>query len=67
MGLPARQAFRRIFTVDGAYQKQPFPVPSRSGIAETRAPPAFRAKLLFPDAQNPVTLLWTACTRLKTQ
>jgi hypothetical protein len=35
-------------------------------IAETRAPPAFCAELPVSSAQNPVTLLWTACTPLKT-
>jgi hypothetical protein len=35
------------------------------GMAKSHAPPAFCAKWLCRTAQNPVTGLWTACTRLK--
>jgi len=36
-----------------------------SGIPKTRVPSAFCAKPPHRIAQNPVTRLWTACTRLK--
>jgi hypothetical protein len=41
-------------------------VPRPLSIAKTLAVPAFFAKLPRQPAQNPVTRLWTACIRLKT-
>jgi len=46
-------------------QNPQYTVPDRLWIAKTRAPHAFCAEFPGETAQNPVTRLWTACTRLK--
>jgi hypothetical protein len=61
----AQQGVHQIFTAVERLQESAIPASLRPGIAKTRAPPAFPAKLLLPTAQKPVTRLWTACTRLK--
>jgi hypothetical protein len=61
----ARCGFHRIFTAAERLQEAAARLAVSICIAKTRAPPAFCAKWLHQTAQNPVTRLWMACTRLK--
>jgi len=62
---PAQKGFRRIFTVGETPEKLAIPACFPSGIAKTRARLSLCTRPPHPDAQNPVTRLWTACTWLK--
>src|SRR5579864_4412139 len=62
----APRAFREIFTATIAAEtgNQSGNSPAQTGKSESDA--AFHLEFADQPAQNPVTALWTACTRLKT-